>query len=191
MPSQTKRKIITKFMAAMSVVAAFFFVSTSSAAESKTTTETIKDFYIRYLNYDHHKTPKLKRPAITLSKSFSEAVKKNEEICAAYSSEICGWGAEGDKYLDAQETGPNLNYKTSGIKFTEIRPNVVQVRLNVYPSDKSANGYYDKTITYEMVKESGNWVVDDIRYSDGESTRKAIADENAYTIANPTKSRNR
>lgn len=79
----------------------------------------------------------------------------------------------------------DLNYLNSGIKFVEIERNVVQVKLNVYPSVKDANGYYDKTITYHLANENGDWAVDDVMYSDGESTRKLMAAENASAIANP------
>ena len=151
----------------------------------KTAIEVIQDFYIRYLSYDHDKTPNVKRPIIAMSKSFYEAVNKNAQICAAHISAPCGWGADGDEYLDTQEIDPNLSYLSSSIRFKSIKPNLVQVRLNVYPSVKDANGYYDKTITYKVVNENGSWVVDDVMYSDGVSTRQKMADENAYAIAHP------
>ncbi|HLY96468.1 MAG TPA: hypothetical protein VKO66_04570, partial [Sideroxyarcus sp.] len=92
---------------------------------------------------------------------------------------------DGDEYLDTQEIDPNLSYLNSRIRFKLIKPNLVQVRLNVYPSIKDANGYYDRTITYKVVNENGNWVVDDVMYSDGVSTRQKMADENANAIAHP------
>lgn len=172
-------------IAVLSCISVFVFVDAVSGSESKNAVETIQDFYKRYLSYSYHKTPNVKRPLMIMSKSFSKAVKKNNEVCAAYVSGICGWGADEDEYLDTQETDPKLSFQNSGIKFIEIAPNLVQVKLNVYPSEKDASGYYDKTITYKMVREKGSWVMDDITYADGVSLRKKMAIENSYAIAHP------
>ncbi len=120
-----------------------------------------------------------------LSKAFQDEIKKNTDACARYVSGPCGWGAEGDRYLDAQEIDPHLRYQNSGITIREIRPRIIQVKLNVYPSMKDAGSYYDRTITYRMVKENGSWAVDDVAYADGISTRKRMAEENAHAIAHP------
>jgi hypothetical protein len=171
--------------AAMCVAASLLMFSGLAPAEGniKTATETIQAFYTGYLNY--RATPDTKHPVIAMSKSFAKAVTKNANICAAYATSICGWGADGDVYLDTQETDPELNYANSRIKISEVKPNWIQVKLNVYPSDKNENGFYDKTITYQMVKEEGRWQVDDVMYADGISTRKKMADENAFFIAHP------
>jgi hypothetical protein len=159
--------------------------NTTFAAERKTAVETVKGFYKRYLSYDYAKTPKTPRPTIALSKAFSGEVKKTADICKKYGEGPCGWGADGDEYLDAQETDPNLSYSNSRIAIREIRPGMVQVKLNVYPSIKDAGDFYDRTITYKMVMENGSWAVDDIAYSDGVSTRKKLSDERANTLAYP------
>ncbi len=135
--------------------------------------------------HDYSKTPKIPRPTLALSKSFRVEVKKNKEICAQYASGPCGWGADGDEYLDAQEYEANLSYESSGMSIAEIGPNLFQVTLNVYPSVKDAGDYYQRTIIYKMVNENGAWVVDDVMYADGVSTRKKMAEENAFVIAHP------
>jgi hypothetical protein len=154
-------------------------------AEMKTATETIRDFYKRYLGFESSKAAKDPKPTIEMSKSFGDEIKKNADICAKYVSGPCGWDSDGDEYLDAQEIDPKLSFENAGIKIKEIEPGIVQVKLNVYPSAKGANGYYDRIITYKMVKENGSWVVDDMTASDGLSTRKRLSDENADAIANP------
>jgi hypothetical protein len=116
---------------------------------------------------------------------FNKTVKENAKICAEYISGPCGWGSDGDVYLDTQESEPNLSFQSSGIGFTEIKPNLVQVKLNVYPSVKDATGYYEKTITFKMIKENGRWVVADVMYADGASSLQNMADENAVAMANP------
>jgi hypothetical protein len=42
-----------------------------------------------------------------------------------------------------------------------------------------------RIITYRMVNENGAWVIDDVLYSDGVSTRQKMAEENAPAIAHP------
>ncbi len=154
-------------------------------AQPQTAVDTVREFYKIYLNRDLSKPADDKRPAIGLSHSFIEVVKHSSEVCEKYADGPCGWGADGDEYLDAQEWDPKLSYDNSGITIKEIKPDVVQVKLNVYPSIKDAAKYYDRTITYTMVKENGKWVVDDVTYTDGISERKRLAEESSDAIANP------
>ena len=74
------------------------------------------------------------------------------------------------------EWDPNLNYTNSGITIIEIQPNIIQVKLNLFPSEKNERGLY-RTITYKMIYENGFWVVDDVMYSDGVSSLKKMIDE--------------
>lgn len=127
--------------------------------------QTIEDFYKRYLNYNNTKASHSLAPKMRFSKSFKELEAQDIKTCQEKAgTDICGWGADTDIYLDTQETGPNLSYATSGIVITEPEAGKVKVALNVYPSDTSANGYYDKTIVYSMIKENGYWAVDDMSY---------------------------
>jgi hypothetical protein len=175
------RKIIVSF------VLASILSSHSFAAASNTAKDTIQQFYQKYLSYNYNKTPNLPRPALKYSLSLNQAIAKNEAICKKYVEGICGWAAEGDEYLNAQESDPNLSYKNSQIKITEASPNTIQVKLNVYPSVENTDGYYLRTITYKMIQEGGNWVADDILYDDEISSRKRMEDENAAAIAYPDK----
>jgi len=129
---------------------------------------------MRYLSYVSNNTPATKPPELLFSKSFGDKVKKNAEICAKLQF-LCGWN-DHDPYLDAQEWDPNLNYTNSGITIIEIQPNIIQVKLNLFPSEKNERGLY-RTITYKMIYENGFWVVDDVMYSDGVSSLKKMTDE--------------
>ena len=156
-----------------------------ATAISQSPAATVRTFYEAYLGNDAGKTPTAARSEIAMSKSFSEAIRRNAEICRKYVEGPCGWGADGDEYLDAQETDPKLTYESSGITIKEIRPDTVQVKLNVYPSIKDAKRFYDRTITFKMVREKGAWVVDDVASTDGTSARKRMAGENDEAIAHP------
>ena len=168
---------------ALLVLLSLALANVASGAEPTTAIETLRDFYKSYFRYLSRGTPNVKGPTLAMSDAFSKAAKKNREICTTYSTSICGWASDGDAYLDAQEIGPKLSLVNTGIKFVEIKPGLVQVSLNVYPSYKDAA--YDRTITYKMVREKGRWVMDDVMYSDGVSTVKNMEIENAETIANP------
>ena len=157
----------------------------TSYAGELTALEEVKAFYRNYIGYSYRETPNIPRPKMNFSESFSKAIEENEKICAEYSAGICGWRAEGDEYLDTQETDPKLTFENSGIEFTENGKNVIQVKLNVYPSENDETGFYLKKITYKMVHEKGMWVVDDIVYTDGTSSRMSIIQENENNRIHP------
>lgn len=147
------------------------------AAEGKSAVATIQDFYKRYIGYEHSRTPGDNPPGLALSRAFLAEIKETDALCQKYGEGPCGWGADGDEYLDTQEVDPGLSYSNSGIAISEISHGRVQVKLNVYPSEKGAGRYYQKTITFSMIQENGSYVADDIAHSDGISTRKILSDE--------------
>lgn len=160
-------------------------LSVAQAADQSAAVNTVQDFYKRYLASDFSKMPTKARPKIALSKAFAKEIKRSDVDCKKYGEGPCGWGADGDEYLDAQEIAPDLSYSNSGISIKEISLGTVQVKLNVYPSEKSAGDYYNKTITYKIIVENGKYLVDDMAYSDGISARQRLAEERAYIRANP------
>ncbi|MEB4591625.1 hypothetical protein VSS37_11595 [Candidatus Thiothrix sp. Deng01] len=145
-----------------------------------TAVAAVDSFYQDYLNFhpagdDEESLP----PEIGLSESFKTDIKKSDEVCQNFDDGPCGWGADGDQYLDSQDPDPDLDYKNSGIAITEPEPGNVQVKLNVNPSLPEGNF---RTITYKMVQEDGKWVADDILYHDEDavtSTRQMLAEERA------------
>jgi hypothetical protein len=121
--------------------------------------------------------PEVKKPALPLSKSFSGLIQENEKICREKAgTDVCGWGADGDVYLNAQEYEAGLDEKRARLKVTEPSPGQVRVKLNVYPALKDSGTHYDREITYQMIRERGRWVVDDILYGKV-SSRKTIREE--------------
>lgn len=172
-----------RILLSLTLLFAFCCFTTAFASDRKSAVATVRDFYKHYLAYDYSKTPKAPRPSITLSKAFFAEVTKTAAFCKKYGEGPCGWGADGDEYLDAQETDPALSYSNSLIAIREISPGTVQVKLNVYPSVENAGNYYHRTITYKMVRENGSYAVGDIAYSDGISTRKKLFEERTQLFA--------
>lgn len=154
-----------------------FGFSHSVAAATDSPVNTVTDFYKVYLESGYKQMPASARPAMPLSSGFGTVVRNTAHACQQYADYPCGWGADGDEYLDAQEYDPALSYQNSGITIAEIKPGVVQVVLNVYPSITNAGNYYVRKITYNMLKESGKWVVDDVMYADGKSEKAVLIEE--------------
>ncbi len=156
------------------------FANVASDNESLSALKTIDNFYKKYLNYNYHETPHIPAPKLGLSKSFKSAIQKNTEVCKNYATGICGWAADMDEYLNTQETDPLLNYENSRIALREISKNIIEVKLNVYPSATEDVEYYNRVITFAMIEEGGEWVADDIN-----SSRERMEKENAYYMKNP------
>ena len=155
-------------------------------AADGTAVESVTEFYKRYLGPNQDVILQDgQRPQIRLSAAFQQAVEENRRICAANSTGVCGWGADGDEYLDTQETDPYLSYESSGIQIQSLPGDTVQVRLNVYPSETESAAFYTKVITYKMIREGDAWAVDDITYTNGHSARKMIREETEFVRANP------
>lgn len=172
------KKIIAVALVALTAMNVF--------SEELSAKDTIQAFYKRYLNYNYHVTPNIPRPELGFSQSFSEELKKNDEICKKYGDNICGWAADSDEYLSSQEQDDNLSYDNSGIKVVEISPGMIRVSLNVFPFDEN-NQDYERVITYKMIIENGQWVADDVIYGDKYSSREQMKEENELNILHPSK----
>jgi hypothetical protein len=153
------------------------------AADPQTPTAKTKvaEFYQSYLGVRSPGNRALKLP---FSKSFESLIAENAQICKQKADkEVCGFGANGDVYLNAQEIDPQLNWEKARVSVTEALPGKVNVAFNVYPSAKDPKSY-DRSITYLMVLENGEWVVDDIVHGN-ESSRVAIEKENTFYKSRP------
>lgn len=117
----------------------------------------IERFYRAYL-------PKLPAKVTPpFSRAFQQASAENARICDTYAKEnMCGWAAEADPYLDAQDHADKLTYENSGMHITEPKPGIVEASFNLMPPQITLAN--QRTITYHMVQEQGVWVVDDISY---------------------------
>ena len=137
--------------------------------------EFIHNFYDSYLKTANQN----KKPHLPFSKSFQTLLDKNRKVCKEKAgTDICGFGADGDIYLNAQETDPKRTFKNSGISISEPSTGTISVKLDVYPGAKKPE-FYTRNIGYKLVKQKNKWAVDDILY-EGKSARKTIEDEIAF-----------
>lgn len=131
--------------------------------ESPLASGVIDVFYKNYLNWKIKSGEK--KPELKFSKSLQKLIRKNKRICKENAgSDVCGWGADSDIYLNAEEIDPKLSYENSSISVLEKDLNTVQVKFNVYPSLTESKSTYDREIDFKVLLEAGHWVVDDIRY---------------------------
>jgi hypothetical protein len=143
----------------------------------------ITNFYKDYLSQ-----PGMKRtdnlPAGTFySKGADALIATNDHLCGTLSrgDEICGYGADADMILNAQEIDPNLNFEKARFKAIASGKATVDVFFNVYPE---LGEPYDRTIRYVLAKEKAGWRVDDVFFDDGggfpvnRSMRSEINQEN-------------
>lgn len=157
-------KILVLFLAALTSLSA-------QAAGGKSAPATIEAFYRKYLGSAK------KELNLPFSRSFRALQKEDTAACKKFAgSDICGFGADGDVYLDAQDFDPKLTYASAGFKATEAEPGKVTASFNLFPNDKASGDENKRTIVFAMVKEKGAWVVDDI-LTRGESARKQLRDE--------------
>ncbi len=154
-----------------------FCFPTLNAKTKLTAKEVIETFYKSYLTRPFDTKAKPSAPKLRFSKSFNELLKVNEKVCKEKAgTDICGWGADGDVYLNAQEYKPE-SYQKAGLTVNEITNGKVAVSFNVYPSIKDHKNSYIRTMTYLMLQEKSDWVVDDILYDNVSSARKSIQSE--------------
>ncbi len=123
----------------------------------------ITDFYRGYLNSKGAAHRAYEKRTPFFSKSALKLMANNVKICKEKSrgDDICGFGADGDIYLNTQESGPDLNFKTSDFKAEVIEPNKVEASFTVWPNEHE---FYARIILFNLIKEKSSWRVDDIIY---------------------------
>ncbi len=157
----------------------------AKSARDDSPASAVESFYRLYLSPATHGGS---RAAIAFSKSFLELVKRNLEVCKEKAgTDVCGWGADGDIYLGAQESQPDLTFENSGAKIREEEGGVVSVTMNVYPDIKDAGDYYLRRVYFRLISEDGRWVVDDMK-SSGSWAREEMRNEIEYYQNPPRKS---
>lgn len=158
------------------------WTASAVVAEESSAKKVIGDFYKNYLNYLNAKVARKHKPVLRYSQAFEQAIKNNHAICKKYSEGVCGWAADGDEYLNAQDFDARLNYETSGFKITEVSKQQIQVEFNLFPFEKERQRYTRK-ILFKMLQEHRQWVVEDIVYEGEGSARQQIEEENQFYLS--------
>lgn len=149
-----------------------FFIDVHSFAENKSAETVVVEFYKSYFNYSHSAKSQ-KPPELPFSINLQKLINENQKACDLYEPGICGWDAEYDVYTNAQESDENLTFENSNFISSALQENKIRVTFNLFPG--APDPYYDRVITFQMILENGNYVVDDIFYgSEMKSTVESI-----------------
>lgn len=151
-----------------------------SATTPVTPKEIIFNFYKSYFSYLNN-DKKIPVPEPAYSASFKKLRNYNLKLCRPYADEVCGWGSESDAFIDAQDRDDNLTIENTHFHITELPDNVIHVSFTVFPFEKNAQDG-NTAISYKMIYEKNQWVVDDIIYSHDSSARQQMESENGFLI---------
>jgi hypothetical protein len=142
----------------------------------------ITRFYRDYLNASTEPARrKLQSYERFFSGSAAALLERDERECAAKVHDgICGFGADGDVFLDAQESDPRLDFGRSGFSAKLAAPGVVEASFYLWPAHQEGR----REMRFLMVQNGGDWRVDDLivkndrgAFDPAESMRAQIAKE--------------
>lgn len=160
-----------------SLIMLVLLMAESALANESSAKEVINSFYKSYLDSINSPSHEHNKPVLAYSQAFKNEIENNHALCEKHLDEVCGWAADGDEYLDAQDYDSALNYASSGFQITELNNQLIQVEFNLFPLEKDNTAYLRK-LSFKMLKEHGHWVVDDILYEGRDSARQQIQEEN-------------
>jgi len=152
-------------------------------SEQQQQIDLIADFYKDHLSRPDQRQASQVPQGVFYSKELEALVDENNQLCYALSrgDDLCGYGADGDVFLDAQEVSPSLDFDRAGFEVERTGENTVQARFNVYPDMGSA---YDRQIRYTLVQEEDKgWRVDDMHFAQNRSMREELQQENDAILA--------
>ena len=183
-----KKKLIVGCTLVASVAVAAGALRHQEESDERGQVEFITNFYRNYLSQPYTNRTDRVPAGFFYSKAADALIDENRRLCEKLSrgDEICGYGADSDSFLDAQEIDPALTFDKARFRATVSGRNLVDVSFNVYPE---LGSYYDRTFRYVFVKEGGGWRVDDVLYGDGgrfaadRSMRHEVSEENAAVRA--------
>lgn len=184
----TKTKYLIPLCLLACIAAAVALFSGISRSSEQQQLEYITNFYENHLSRPWNARSNILPIGVFYSKEADELITRNARLCLklARSDEICGYGANTDIFLNAQEIDPALSFETSRFKAVASGRNMVDISFNVYPK---LGDFYNRSIRYVFKKEAGGWRVDDVLFADetgfspAHSMRYWIKQENDVRLA--------
>jgi hypothetical protein len=146
-------------------------------SEQQQQLDLITDFYKDHLARPDARQASQVPQGSFYSKTLEALVDANSQLCFSLSrgDDVCGYGADGDVFLDAQEVPPSVDFERAGFKVERVGDNTVEARFNIYPDMGTA---YERQIRYSLVQEDDGWRVDDMQFAQGRSMREELQQEN-------------
>lgn len=173
--------MITTRLFLATLVCSSFLLSTTTPAATETpppsALQTVSEFYHQYLNPNTRN----KRLDLPYSQSLQRDIAVNTAICKKFADGPCGWGADRNLYLDAQESDPKLNDTNANLHFTAKPGNIIEVSFDLFPFEKPKEQDH-RVMQLKMVYENQAWVLDDVIFEYTGSERKNMQEENTYYL---------
>lgn len=150
-------KIFLKTILFLPILFSSFLYATSDQQEK---IKTVTDFYTRYLNQEYEQG----WPSI-FSSRLKKALDENIEDCRKYvrNGNICGYTADGDILLNAQDYSETLTFSNSNFSAIAKPDNLISVSFILFPEYPEDAG--DRELSFNMAKENNQWKIDDIESS--------------------------
>jgi len=193
-----RRKVSLPFIPVLVLALIIPLFPTIGVAADDDPVLVVSRFYEGYLNLyrmtdakeKEKKLSALHKEAPLFSKGLEELWAMNGKLCElSRGDDMCGFSADEDIYLKTQESGPDLNFKTSKFTAALASPGLVVASFTVYPGwkEEKAKADYWRNLRFVMVREDGGWRVDDFGRESGVgswlSARKEMERENAHLLA--------
>jgi hypothetical protein len=165
------------FLAGLSIL-----IADRAWSEKQRQLDLITDFYKDHLSRPESRQASQLPAGSFYTRELEALVDANSHLCESLSrgDDICGYGADGDVFLQAQEVAPALDFERSGFTASRVGDNTVEASFNVYP-DLGAS--HMRRIRYVLAKEPAGWRVDDVLFADGGSMRQELKRENDEVLA--------
>jgi hypothetical protein len=167
---------------ALFVIAIAALLADKAWSEKQRQLDLITDFYKDHLSRPESRQASQLPSGSFYSRELEALVDANSLLCDSLSrgDDICGYGADGDVFLQAQEVAPSLDFERSGFKASRSADNIIDASFNVYPDMGDSHA---RRLRYVLVKEPHGWRVDDVLFDDGDSMRQQLQRENELVKA--------
>ena len=166
-------KNLLKIISIITILFPSFLYATNDQQEQ---IKTITAFYKNYLDQKYEEG----WPSIYSSRLI-KALEDNINDCRKFirNGNICGYTADGDLLLNAQDYSPTLRFSNSNFSATTKPNNVITVNFVLFPEEEQDKG--DRELNFTMAKENNLWKIDDMESSAYESMnaeREALIETN-------------
>jgi hypothetical protein len=164
------------------VIGASVLMANKAWSEKQQQVDIVRNFYRDHLARPEYRAPSQLTSGSFYSQELEALVDANSHLCDSLSrgDDICGYGADGDVFLQSQEVSPRLTLDKAGFKAVRSEEGTVGVSFNAYPEMGEA---YARQIRYLLVRQPAGWRVNDVLFSNGRSMRDELKRENEAILA--------
>ncbi len=167
-------KIFFKSILFLSILFPSFLYATN---DQQAQIRAVTDYYTRYLNQEYEQG----WPSI-FSSHLIKALDDNINHCRKFirNANICGYTADGDLLLNAQDYSEHLNFSNSKFLAISKPNNQLVVSFMLFP-EEGEEDEGNREINFTMAKENNQWKIDDIEssaYASMDSENAALIEYN-------------